>query len=465
MKKIFNKIKLSHWPIFFLTIVLSLVFLLFLFTEKYIYTIIAFTIICFASFKLKVKRFPIILFIVSMLTKLLVILIINPPIESDFLVMYEASKSLAVGDNSYVNLPYFITWSYQTGHVVYQALLLKIIESVFFLKLINCLALTGTTMLIYYIVKEILNEKVARFSSLSYMFYLHPVLLTTVLTNQHVPTFLFFLALYFIVKDDFFKSKPVVKYLLSGILIGIGNIMRPEGTVFILTIIVYLICICYKKEKFKVLLPKVLLVLASYLVITKGTAFMFESLNISKNGLSNQDPLWKLVLGTNYESQGRYNENDLIYLGNEKKEMEIIKERTIKNPLQFSKLLAIKAKSFWTGNNLFWSNDYLNREDLKIASHKISGQKVNEYLSAINEHVYLITFILALIGLCSILKRKYDKRVNLFIILLSGYFVIYSFIEIMNRYTYTPRVSIFILAGFGANYIYEKNKEYLVTKK
>ena len=297
------------------------------------------------------------------------------------------------------------------------------------------------------------------------MFYLHPVLLTTVLTNQHVPTFLFFLALYFIVKDDFLKSKPVVKYILSGILIGIGNIMRPEGIVFILTIIVYLICICYKKEKFKVLLPKILLVFVSYLVITKGTALTFESLNISKNGLSNQDSLWKFVLGTDYESQGRYSENDLIYLGDEKKEMEIIKERTIKNPLQFSKLLAIKAKSFWTGNNLYWSNDYLNREDLKIASHKISGQKVNEYLSAINEQVYLIIFILTLIGLYSILKRKYDKRLNLFIILLSGYFVIYSFIEIMNRYTYTPRVSIFILAGLGANYIYEKSKKYLATKK
>ena len=76
MKKLFDKVKLSHWPIIFLTIVLSLVFLLFLFTEKYIYTIIAFTIICFASFKLKIKKFPIILFIVSMLTKLLVILII-----------------------------------------------------------------------------------------------------------------------------------------------------------------------------------------------------------------------------------------------------------------------------------------------------------------------------------------------------------------------------------------------------
>lgn len=465
MKKLFNKIKLSNWPIVFLTIVLSLVFILFLFTEKYIYTIIIFAMICFVSFKVKVKKFPIILFTVSMLTKLIVILIINPPIESDFLTMYEASKSLMTGDHSYVNLPYFITWGYQTGHVVYQALLLKMIDSVFFLKLINCIALTGTNILLYYIVKELLNEKAARFSSLSYMFYLHPVLLTTVLTNQHVPTFLFFLALYLVVKEELLKSKPKLKYILSGILIGIGNIMRPEGIVFILTITAYLICICYKSEKFKNIFIKVLLVLVSYLAITKGTSFAFESLNISKNGLNNQDPLWKFVLGTNYESQGRYSENDLLYLGNNKKELEVIKERTIENPIQFSKLLAIKAKSFWTGNDLYWSNDYLNREDLKIASKKISGQQVNENLLFINNQVYLITFILAIIGLLSILKRKYDKRINLFIILLSGYFVIYSFIEIMNRYTYTPRVSIFILAALGANYIYEKTKKYLAIKK
>ena len=36
------------------------------------------------------------------------------------------------------------------------------------------------------------------------------------------------------------------------------------------------------------------------------------------------------------------------------------------------------------------------------------------------------------------------------------YFIVYLFIEIMNRYTYTPRVAIFILAGYGMWYIYNR---------
>ena len=437
MKSFFNKIKISTWPLIFLLLALSLVFLLFLIAEKYIYTIIIFGIIIFVSFKIKVPKFSLVLFILSMLSKLLAIMLIKPPIESDFLVMYQASKLLRVGDLSYTDLDYFIKWGYQVGHVFYQAMLLKICNSIFFLKIVNCLALSGTTVLIYLIVKDLLNEKVAKASSLAYMFYLHPVLLTTVLTNQHVPTFLFFLALYLII---------------------IGNIMRPEGIIFILSIIAYLLCICYKSEKFKTIFLKSLVLILSYTIITKGCSFAFETFNLSKNGLDNQDPLWKFVLGTNYESRGRYSEADLIYLMNRKQELEVIKERTIKNPLQFSKLMAIKAKTFWADNNLYWSNDYLNNENITIFSKKMSGEKVNEYLNAINEQVYIVVFILAIIGLFPLIKNKYDKRVNLFIILLSAYFVVYLLIEIMNRYTYTPRVAIFILAAIGIDYLSKQIK-------
>ena len=469
MKELFNKIKISTWPLIFLLVALSLVFLLFLMAEKYIYTIIIFGIIIFVSFKMKIPKFSLVLFILSMISKLLAIILINPPIESDFLVMYQASKLLRVGDLSYTNLDYFIKWGYQVGHVFYQAMLLKICNSIFFLKIVNCLALSGTTLLIYLIVKELLNEKAAKFTSLAYMFYLHPVLLTTVLTNQHVPTFLFFLALYLTIRKDFFKNNQILKYIITGTLIGIGNIMRPEGIIFILTIIAYLLFICYKSEKFKTGLLRVLALVLSYIIITKVCSFAFESFNLSKNGLNNQDPLWKFVLGTNYESKGRYSEDDLIYLMNREKELTIIKNRTIKNPLQFSKLMVIKAKSFWLDNNLYWSNDYLNSKNITIFSKQVSGKKINEYLNAINEQVYTVVFILALIGLFSLIKNKYDKRVNLFIILLSAYFVVYLLIEIMNRYTYTPRVAIFILAGIGIEYLSSnfksKNKKKYLNKK
>lgn len=465
MKQKLNKIEISKLPSLFITIMLIIVFLLFLISNKYIYAIISFLIITILSFKIKIPKFPIILFIVSIITKILIILVINPPIESDFLTMYKASKMLAIGDLSYTKNPYFITWAYQTGHVVYQTLLLKICDSVLFLKIMNCLFLSGTNVLIYLILKNIINEKAAKFASLSYLCYLNPILLTTVLTNQHFPTFLFFLSLYFVINKNIIETKPIVKYLLIGIIIGIGNVLRPEGIVFILTIIVYLICVENKYEKPKTLITKSIVLLLGYIIIVKGTAFTFQTINISKNGLTNKDPLWKFVLGTNYESQGMYTDSDLIYLEDEEKELEVIKNRTIENPTQFLKLLVKKSKIFWINNNLYWSNNYLEAKKLNIFNIEILGTKVNEYLNAYNEHIYIISFILSIIGLLFTIKSKKYKEINIFTILLSIYFIVYLFIEIMIRYTYTPRIAIFILSGIGANSIYEEIKKIKNKKK
>lgn len=464
MKQKLNKIEMSKLPSLFITIMLIIVFLLFLISNKYIFAIISFLIITILSFKIKIPKFPIILFTVSVITKILIILVINPPIESDFLTMYNASKMLAIGDLGYTKTSYFITWAYQTGHVVYQALLLKICDSILFLKIMNCLFLSGTNVLIYLILKNIMNEKAAKFASLSYLCYLNPTLLTTVLTNQHFPTFLFFLSLYFVINKNILSTKPIVKFLLIGIIIGLGNVLRPEGIVFILTIIVYLICIENKYEKPKTLIIKSIVLLLGYIVITKGTAFTFQLTNISKNGLANKDPLWKFVLGTNYESQGMYADSDLIYLKDKEKELEVIKKRTIENPAQFLKLLVKKSKIFWTNNNLYWSNNYLEEENINIFNIEISGTKINEYFNAYNEHIYIISFIISMIGLIFTIKNRKYKEINIFTILLSAYFIVYLFIEIMIRYTYTPRIAIFILSGIGANAIYEKIKKIKKTK-
>lgn len=457
MTNFFDKLKITSYPKFILLFLLSIATLVYLSVNSYIYIILTLILIYVLSFKVNIPKFVYFLLGFSLISKLGVILIFNPPIESDFKTMYDAAKMLASGNFDYTNWDYIIRWGYQTGHIFYQAVILKLCDSVFLLKFINCLALTGTTVIMYLTIKELINEKTARFCSLLYCFYLMPVMLTTVLTNQHIPTFLFFLAFYMIISSRFDKMNFILRYSLIGIFIGIGNIMRPEGIIFILAIICYFIFLCYKDEKLKDIVKKILFVLVSYLIIIKGVSLTFELTGISKSGLGNKDPLWKFVLGTNYESNGQYSlKDDLTYLDHPKKELEVIKERTIENPGQFAHLLLSKARMFWLGNDLYWSNNYLYSQNLKIFSHEIYGTKVNEIMNLYNNQVYLLTFGLAMVGLFRLIKSKFDKRTNLYIILLCGYFIVYLFIEIMNRYTYTPRVAIFILAGYGMWYIYNR---------
>ena len=128
----------------------------------------------------------------------------------------------------------------------------------------------------------------------------------------------------------------------------------------------------------------------------------------------------------------------------------------------------IKTKSFWLDSNLYWSNTYLNSNDLKVGSFKVKGSTVNAYMFKFNQHVYLVIFTLSLIGIFSLVKEKsYNDKINLFVILLCGYWTVYLFIEIMNRYTYTPRVAVFIMAGIGINSIvtFMDSKRKVLNKK
>lgn len=460
MTKFVEKFKIYNWPFIFLAFFFFFVLFSHSVVNKYIYIVCLLGFIYFVAFKIKVSKFVVWLFCLSLISKLIVILFFKPPIESDFLTLYRASKLLANGNLEYTNWEYFITWGYQVGHVFYQALLLKMFDSVFFLKFMNILFLSGTNVLIYLIINELTgNEKISRFSSLCYLCYLHPILLCTILTNQHVPTFLFYLALYILIAKRFDKIKYKNRYLLVGCLIGIANIMRPEGIIFILSIVVYLIFICYKLNK-KVIIKKVLILIFSYFLISKGCSLAFQISGISKSGLENKDPLWKFVLGTNYDSGGWYTDSDTKYLGNTSDEMNVIMERSIKNPKQFLLLLNKKARVFWLGNNLYWSNSYLYSTNLQIFSYEFNGTRVNSFLNIINNDLYFCVFLLSIIGLFSMFREKIDNRANVFIIMLCGYFVVYLFIEIMIRYTYTPRVGVFIISAYGVSYLmsFFKNK-------
>ena len=168
MTNFFDKLKITNSHKFILLFLLSIATLVYLSVNSYIYIILTLILIYVLSFKVNIPKFVYFLLGFSLISKLGVILIFNPPIESDFKTMYDAAKMLASGNFDYTNWDYIIRWGYQTGHIFYQAVILKLCDSVFLLKFINCLALTGTTVIMYLTIKELINEKTARFCSLLY---------------------------------------------------------------------------------------------------------------------------------------------------------------------------------------------------------------------------------------------------------------------------------------------------------
>ncbi|MBE6153707.1 MAG: hypothetical protein E7166_05740 [Firmicutes bacterium] len=120
-----------------------------------------------------------------------------------------ASRSLLGGDTSFNNSTYFNLWAYQIGFVTYQTLLLKICNSVFFLKIVNCIISSSICVLIYLISKEFVKEKSAQIVSIIYSFLVFTISYTSVLSNQHISTFLIYLSLYILIAKKLKLEKVI----------------------------------------------------------------------------------------------------------------------------------------------------------------------------------------------------------------------------------------------------------------
>ena len=141
-------------------------------------------------------KFIIFLFFFSLLIRVLVVCLVHTPVVSDFKTVYDASLELLHHTDSYKSSIYFLNLGYQMGHVIYQYLLLSIINSALFLKIVNCVVSSFTVVFIYLISKELSNKKAAAIISIIYSVFLFPLLLNTVLTNQILPMLLLLIAIY-----------------------------------------------------------------------------------------------------------------------------------------------------------------------------------------------------------------------------------------------------------------------------
>ncbi len=441
-----------------LLIFLGLLFLILFIKFGILLGIISILIIFYLVKKYNLKKFTLILFSFALITRLIAVFILKPPIELDFAVLYNASNALLKGDLSFTNTSYFRLWGYQMGQVLYQTLLLKIWFNPLIIKIGNAVISSGTVLLIYFISKEIFKEKTARVVSLLYSIFMFPLLFNTVLSNQILSTFLTYFAIYLLFSKKFIKMNSYVKYLLVGLTLGLANIIRPEGIVILTTLILFSIYYLIKSN-FIDTIKKVGIIFLSYLVITNLCSYLLIVTNVSPIGLSNKDPLWKFVLGFNYESVGMYDRNDDYLVGNSDLEIKVIKERTIGNIAKLPILFVKKTNNFWLSVDLYWSNNYLENETVNILGFNLKGHDINQVLINYSRCIYYFMFGCLFLGLYKNRKKEKNEITTFLQIMILVYALVYLLIEIMPRYVYLPQVGLFILSGFGIEYILEKMLE------
>ncbi len=400
--------------------------------------------------KVKIKRYELFIFILALTIRLFTILVLNVEIADDFKTMYEASLSFIKGNLTFMNNTYFKTYSYQLGHVLYQAGLLKIVNNVIILKIANSLITSFIVLFIYLISKKIFNEKYAKIISLSYIFYFYPLYLNSILTNQHLPALFILIVIYLIIT----KEESTKLFLIIAILLGIANILRTESIIIILGIILYNIAYTTKKN-YKYKIKNMAALLIAYLLIT-NVALLFLNIsplykNINKERkVENSTIIWKLYCGLNTEYNGIYNiEDDIRYsISHNKKDLLI--KRIKKDKFNFPILFLKKEVILWTQTNY----------DLRITNH--FNKKLYDLLLKFNQGFLNIILLLFTVSLYP--KKEETKKEIIFIKLLIGiYFGVYLFIEISPRYAYILHMLIFILLAASLQKL-EKLKEKFTHK-
>ena len=382
--------------------------------------------------KIKIKNYLIFIFSLSLIIRIITIILLKVPVLDDYKTMLDAALSINNNDLSFLNDFYFKTFSYQLGFTIYESILLKIINSITFLQVINSLITSLIVVMIYLLGKTISNEKSARVVSLLYLLYPYPLYLNSVLTNQHLSILLVLISIYLIL-----TKKELKYYILSGILLGLANIIRPDGIIIILSLIIYLLTFIKKKD-FKLKLKQISILVITYLIIITSVSTI---INIKYNSnLKNNSPLWKFYVGLNIKNNGMYNEYDqnIFFKSNNQKEllMSRIKTDYKKYPVLFVKKEVIE----WSRTNF-----YIESNMSKIT------YKIFEIL---NLTIVFLVLVLFLLELYKSINKKNDKAQLLKIILLI-YFITYLFIEVSPRYSYNLHIIIFIIISNSISIIEE----------
>ena len=390
--------------------------------------------------KLKIKNFILLIFSLSLIIRIITIILLKVPVLDDYKTMLEGALSINNNDLSFLNDFYFKTFSYQLGFTIYESLLLKIINSITFLQVINSLITSLIVVMIYLLGRTISNEKSARVVSLLYLLYPYPLYLNSVLTNQHLSILLVLVSIYLIL-----TKKELKYFILSGLLLGLANIIRPDGIIIIISLIVYLLTFIKNKD-FKLKLKQISIIILTYLILITSITNIIK-LNFNSN-LNNNSPLWKFYCGLNIKYNGMYNEEDENLFFNSNNQKELLMSRIKTNYKNYPVLFIKKEIIEWSRTNFYIES---NMSKLTYNIFEI-----------LNLTIVFLVLLMFIIELYKSINKKKDKALLLKLILLI-YFITYLFIEVSPRYSYNLHIIIFIIISNSINIIEEKEK--IVIKK
>ena len=389
-------------------------------------------------------KFLLFLFFVSLLLRIFMVFMIDIPVSSYYKMMYDASLELISHTESYQSSLPVLTFGYQLGHIFYQSILLSIVNSVLFLKIINCVISSFTIVFIYLISKELSNKKAASIISILYSIFLFPLLFPSLLSNQILSMLLVLIAIYLWIRQ---KRITVFRSIMIGILLMIAEVLQRDIFIIVIGFVFYLVFLIIKKKEKKMLFLSMMCIVSTFIILLVSTSYVFKVTGISPNGLANKNPVWRVLEGVHVSSNGRIQEDDFKYLGSVEKTKKELNRRIREDYLDFPKLFLNKIKTIWFSSDIGrFFND--NKEEEEI-----------QFYIMVNQFFVYFFFIMSLLSVITIFKKIYKSPQIFISFILVSYFIYYLIVEVTPEYAYSLQILEAVLASITLGYILDKKKK------
>ncbi len=357
--------------------------------------------------------------------------------ESDFKLYYDMAASFAKGKyniSAYAKMfPHVLgyssalgAWFKLFGTSLVSARMLNVVFDVF------------TTIFLYITANRISDKRVAGFTM--FLFSLSPsVILYSGLVCTEKASVMFITIFLCII--TFIVKKPAIASVLCSIVSAVANVIRPNGVILLITLV--LVCITLLKTK-----KKYLYVLLAMVVYFTASASINAVISNCFGEVAHNPTGWNLYVGLNTGSFGQWNDSDAAQLDvimNEKSADEahkilrgMAKERLKENSAVEN--LALICSKF----GVMWSNDIAVCSYLK--DDRIYKTMYNSFSAeAIISGFYTVFALTSLY--CALLYLKKKKTYIPAMLIVMGTAAMHLLSEVMGRYAYPGIICMFLLCG------------------
>lgn len=402
-----------------------------------------------------IKHFTFFLFVFSLALRLIAVLLVQPPIESDFLLLYQASQSMLRGDFSFQDTAYFSLWANQTAFVAWQAMFLKLWNNPLILKIINAVLASASICLLYSLTKTKVSTQAARLTAVTLSLFPFFLTLPTVLSNQIPSVFFILFGMWILLRKDAFSLK-YGRFFFAGIFLQLGSLLGSGGILMILAIVGFVIIKLIENPKLaKQCVISLLLLLFSYIACFMGAHIAVKQVGLNKNGLANGNPAWTFVTGLNYKTNGLYSERDWARIAptldeehqitdsTRKLQWDMLEKRTHISASRMSELFLRKAEVLWCRDALDNTLGYLENGDYL-------DDAIYRGARGFDRVFFVCMTLLMGSGAISFLRKKNaDPAILSSFITLNTVFCAFLLIEVQPHYAYLPLFFLFWCATHG----------------